>query len=146
MGELGRNWPLFVAVPDYALRSFYAIRRAKHYAFCVSADSPTAYGMAPIGSIIRWMTDGWLTELTSKAAAKRSSNELSAVASPLNSVAEPILAVRLRKLHPSSFTSFAGASFAVAGGVSADGLLSTTGSIRRRSAVFLRGGVSIRRA
>src|SRR5215831_14028306 len=97
--------------------------------------------MAPIGSIIRWMTDGWLTELTSKAAAKRSSNELSAVTSPLDTVAEPILAVRLRKLHPSSFTSFAGA-----GGVSADGLLSTTGSTRRRSAVFLRGGVSIRRA
>ena len=105
----------------------------------ISLDRPCpAYGIAPTGSIMRWMMDGWLTELTSKAAAKRSSNETPAIAFQSNVIVAPILVVRLRKLQPSAFISSADAG----GVVSSGNLFSTTGSVRRRSAVSLRGGAS----
>src|SRR5882762_1350446 len=85
------------------------------------------YGIAPTGSIIRWMTDGWRTELTSRAAAKRSSNELSTAANSSKILMGPTFVVRLRKLQPSSFISFADAS-----GVFSAGLLLTPGSVCRR--------------
>src|SRR6266446_10216324 len=94
------------------------------------------YGIAPTGSIMRWMTDGWRTELTARAAAKRSSNELSTSAnsSKILTGPGPTFVVRLRKLQPSSLISLADAS----GGVSSDDLLLMGGSTcRRRSTGFL---------
>src|SRR5262249_19073909 len=92
----------------------------------------STYGMAPLGSIIRWIMDGWLTELTSKAAAKRSLNELSATASQSN-VVRPMLVFRLRKLQPNTPISLADVN-----AVSSGALLSATASSRRRSALYLR--------
>src|SRR6266481_2022094 len=85
------------------------------------------YGIAPTGSIMRWMTDGWRTELTSRAAAKRSSNELSTSANSSKILMGPTFVVRLRKLQPSSFISLADAS-----GASCADLLLTAASLRWR--------------
>ena len=67
------------------------------------------HGMAPTGSIMRWIMDGWLMALTSKAAAKRSSNELPVVTNASKILTGLTLAVRPRKLQVNSLISLADA-------------------------------------